>query len=480
MKSQLTGLIKKTVFIPSVISFTLSSALPITSFATLTPDLAGRGAEKIEHNNKELCYIPNRLEGSKFSKKDLQREAELCQMSTSDTHAVCGKVESTNPALEFFEIPQGWTVQQVESMNCFYQNPKAKKDLKTGRLIEDNLFKKKAKYKLSTSCSYTPSLLSYYQISRILGNINQVPSVVLRTVDAETHRLVGTKTYSNLKNKESLIAQTWSSLLSMLNKKQAHPRATNIFTDNYQQTFGALQFNPTSEEKYSEMFHGGHDQQTRAQNFKNKNPSFQRLRQATPLKSMGLSSWNENNVQEVLKMQNIADMILLDTLLNQQDRFGNIHYTMEPYALVQEGEKIKVDKLDTLSKKELASGANYPHGTVFVKKMMMKDNDCGVVKENVLKNAGLFSELKHFNPETFVRLLKFHKTLQTEDGAQFFKNETAMTSNDVNSLRSNLNYIINDLVQKCRKGQLLLDLDLDIQFAGQKEPSCLALIDRNL
>ena len=50
--------------------------------------------------------------------------------------------------------------------------------------------KTEAKYKLSTSCSYTPSLLAYYHLSRVLGNIVNVPVAVVRTLDLDRHKAV--------------------------------------------------------------------------------------------------------------------------------------------------------------------------------------------------------------------------------------------------------------------------------------------------
>lgn len=439
---------------------------PMLAQATLTPNMPGRGAQLISKDRGEICYIPNRLEGSKYSKKDLQRELDLCAMDIGTTAAVCGKTESTNPALEFFEVEAGMTAAQMEAKNCFQQE--------AGQEKGENAFKKLAKYKLSTSCSYTPSLLAYYHTSRFLGNINQVPPVVMRTVHAGTHQAIGNKTYSLIKDKQSLIAQTWAGLLSILTKKQAHAKSTNVFTDDYKYSFGALQMNPSKEEKYSEMFNGGSDQPTRTANFKAKNATYARLTNPAAIKGL---SWSEANAQTVLQMQNVADMILLDTMLSQQDRLGNLHYTMEPYAIVKDAKgKTKVDKLDSLSKKDIAAGKTYPAGTLMLKKMMMKDNDCGVTKENHIKNGKLLEGVRHFSPESFKKLLNLYKLINTAEGQAYYKLETAMTAADITTFKANIGHAVNVLVNTCKAGQLSLDLDLDIQFAGDAAPDCRAVI----
>lgn len=433
---------------------------PMLAQATLTPNLPGRGAELIQLDRGELCYIPNRLEGADYSKKDLERERDLCGLNIGTTAAVCGKTASTNPALEFFQVPEGMTAQQVQAMNCERKETATQKD-----------FKKLAKYKSSTSCSYTPSLLAYYHVSRFLGNINQVPPVVLRTVDANLHKSIGDKTYAGISNKQELIAQTWAGLLSILTKKQAHAKATNIFTDDYNYSFGALQMNPSKEEKYTEMFNGGSDQPTRTANFKAKNTTYLRLISDQKLSSLNLK-WSAAQAQEILKMQNVADMILMDTMLSQQDRLGNLHYTMERYGkVVGKNGKVEIKKLD----KDDTTATE----VVELKKMMMKDNDCGVAKENHLKNAKLIEGLKHFNPETFAKLLKLNKIINTDAGAAYFKRETAMNSTDVATFKANVAYAVNALTKTCQAGQLTLDLDLDSAFAGQAVPDCRVVMQEN-
>lgn len=439
---------------------------PMLAQATLTPNRPGRGAELIKLSRGELCYIPNRLAGAQYSEKDLARERDLCGLNfgTGDaqsTVAVCGKTASTNPALELFEIPAGMTAAQVQAMKCERKETATQKD-----------FKKLAKYKSSTSCSYTPSLLAYYHVSRFLGNINQVPPVVLRTVEASVHKTLAEKTYASIANKQELIAQTWAGLLSVLTKKQAHPKATNVFTDDYGYSFGALQMNPTKEEKYSEMYNGGADQPTRTANFKAKNATYQRLISDAKLVNAGLK-WSAAQAQEVLKMQNAADMILLDTMLSQQDRFGNLHFTLEKYGKVIDKTtgKLEIKKLD----KDDTTATE----VVELKRMMMKDNDCGVSKENHLKNGKLLEGLKHFNPETFAKLLKLNKIINTAAGQAYFVNETAMNSTDITNFKANVGYAVSVLTKTCQAGRLTLDLDLDSVFAGQSVPDCRVILQEN-
>jgi hypothetical protein len=146
-----------------------------------------------------------------------------------------------------------------------------------------------------------------------------VPVAVVRTMDLDRHIAIGEKGLSTLE-RVSLIDQTWRSLLSKLRAGKSGSQADLLFTDNYDQSFGALSKNPKKEEFYKELFNGG-TQRELAFKEKNliyqalKNPSFQVKRE-----------WNTANVQAMLQLRDLSEMILLDTILSQQDRFGNVHY----------------------------------------------------------------------------------------------------------------------------------------------------------
>ena len=143
--------------------------VPLTMAALNTSTPRGEQIIKIPVANSsqaEICVIPKKYPNAVYSGKDLQREQELCGLVAVQPVALCPKLKSTNPAVEFFSLPEGASASQIESKMC-----------------SNEASKKLAKYKGSISCSYTPSLLAYYHISRILGNVVQVPPVVIRTMN---------------------------------------------------------------------------------------------------------------------------------------------------------------------------------------------------------------------------------------------------------------------------------------------------------
>src|SRR5262249_54188011 len=168
--------------------------------------------------------------------------------------AVCPKLNSTNPGLDIHSLPQGSTPDQVEAARCKIAGAH-----------------KIAKYKLSSSCSYTPSILGYYHVSRMLGGIADVPPSVLRTFDLQNHISIGRAALAQTSS-GSLIHQTWASLMAQLTAGAASKRRDLLLTDDFAQSYGALSENPTDESFYKEFFNGGANNVSRAANFRDKNP----------------------------------------------------------------------------------------------------------------------------------------------------------------------------------------------------------------
>ena len=432
------------------------------AMATLNTN-AERG-EKVVHfeqpgRTTEICVVPRKLPGAVYSKKDLENEQLLCSLNSSVTAAVCPKENSSNPGVDFFSIPQGYTAAQVEAAHCEIPNPANEKDSLTEKL---------AKYKSSTSCSYTPSLLAYYHVARALGNIDQTPVSTARTMDRNRHIALGRQALEDLqKDPNDLIFQTWTALVEILQAGPSSPKRDLIFTDSFDQSYGALMRNPTKESKYSKLWIKVGANQDRAVAFRDQSPYYARLVDATPIKQSLGGEWTQDKVQSVLLLQNISDMIVLDTILSQQDRFGNIHSTKAYYFLEHTAEGTRLAKA-----KKMDAGEIQQKNAVQVEEMMLKDNDCGVNKDNIEKKAGLLRGLTHVNPATYERLLKLNADLALEATKTFFKQETLMTEKDFNLFKQNTAYAVQTLTQACREGRLQMDLDLDFQFAGKAPVTC--------
>ncbi|MEJ2377242.1 MAG: hypothetical protein P8Y71_18160 [Pseudolabrys sp.] len=398
--------------------------------------------------NPEVCVIPQHFAGADYSKKDSKVERDLCNLDEHKNAAVCPKLNSTNPGLDFYSLPQGSTPDQVEAARC-----------KTAGA------KKIAKYKLSTSCSYTPSILGYYHVSRMLGGIGDVPPAVLRTFDLKNHIALGREALARTRS-GSLIHTTWSGLVSQLKAGAGSRRRDRLLTDDFAQSYGALSKNPRGESFYKAFFNGGGNNVSRARRFRDNNPIVRMLARKTDISTLVGGDFTTQNVQKMVQLKDAADMIVIDTLMNQQDRFGNIHY-FTTYYYLDANDRNQDGSAKLKSKKGLTPEEAAQLNAVQVKKMLLKDNDCGVAKDNIAKQTALADRVAHIDPKTYRLLLHFDAVADAADTKEFFMRELLFTSHDYARVRKNLKDIASKLHQACLKGRLKLDLDLQAHFSGQ-------------
>ncbi len=438
------------------------SVMPLQAFATLTPSIP-RGEQLIQINEPgqtvQICVIPKRLNRAMYSEKDLKKELELCALTRGVNAAVCPKTNSTNPGLEFYSLPAGTTAADVEARSCFMQKPTAS--------VGSNLLDKEAKYKYSTSCSYTPSILSYYHVSRILGGAGDVPPTVLRTFDLAEHTRIGQIAISKTKPTDT-IHTTWKSYLGFIENKSITKKKDQLFTDNLDESYGALSDNPSGEESYaSDFYNGGPNQPARYVNFKAKNLVYKALTSATSAQSMVGRDFTAGNVQKMEQLKDLADMIVLDTMLNQEDRLGNIAYTMK-LAYFDNSDRnargLPRLKFEKASAKNIAA---FGSSAVQVKKMLLKDNDCGVSRMNHSRTNGLIESVAHISPLTYQRLLMLNQQIDQPAVKDLFVKGMMYTSSDFASVRANLAHVAKTLQGNCRAGKLKLDLDAEAHFSGQ-------------
>ena len=451
-------LMRRPVHLTQLLLLSAATFGPGFAHAALSVHLQ-RGEKIVEFavagRNAEVCVIPKHFAGGEYSNKDAKVETQLCDIDAYTNAAVCPKLNSTNPGVDFHSLPQGSTREQVEAANC-----------KTAGA------KKIAKYKLSSSCSYTPSILGYYHVSRMLGGIADVPPTVLRTFDLKNHIDIGRKALAQTKS-GTLIHQTWAGLMAQLTAGAKASRRDFLLTDDFVQSYGALSENPTKEDFYKDFFNGGANNVARARNFRDKNLIVGMLARNVAISTLVGRNFTTENVQKMVQLKDAADMIVIDTLMNQQDRFGNIHY-LQTYYYLDANDRDQDGSAKLKSKKSLKPEEVTQLKAVQVKTLLLKDNDCGVAKDNIAKQVGLADRIAHIDPETYRRLLHFDAIADAAETKEFFVRELVFTANDYASVRKNLKDLATKLHQACQKGHLKLDLDLQAHFSTQplKAQSC--------
>ncbi|MBV8773849.1 MAG: hypothetical protein JO166_16205 [Deltaproteobacteria bacterium] len=425
------------------------SVTSVPAYATLSAH-AQRGEDIVEitvpGKNPEVCVIPKHFVNGTYSEEDRNAETRLCEINENSNAAVCPKTNSTNPGLDLYSLPQGLTPKQVEQARC--KAPGAKK---------------LAKYKLSTSCSYTPSILGYYHLSRMLGGITNVPPAVLRTFDLQHHIDLGRIALAETP-RNALIHQTWAGLMSQLTAGGTGSRRDLLLTEDLTQSYGALSQNPAKEKIYKEFFNGGSNNVGRAVNFRDKNPIFALLARNADINTIVGRSFTAENVQKMVQLRDAANLIVIDTLMNQQDRFGNIHY-YETYYYHDSKDRNPGGTVKLKSSRNFTPEQAAQAGAVQVKEMLLKDNDCGVTKRNVAKEAGLADRVAHIDTDTYRRLLQLDSAADSPEMKRFFVQELVFTQSDYAHVRKNLKELVTQLHDGCSRGKLRLDLNLQSHFS---------------
>lgn len=385
-------------------------------------------------SKSEICVLPHHPRDSAYSAQDEADEAFLCKLdyygTTVDSQrvAVCPKLNSTNPGLNLLLNKIDFSYPSFP-VNCQSRDKKLE-------LI--------AKHKQSISCSYTPSLLTYYHLSRQLGGILNVPVAVLRTVDKDEH-LQWTKeaiSYFSSSNND-LIYQNWLHFSRAHSSPEKYPQ---IFTRNKQFLFGALTMNALDEKYYSDVSGKG-DYSTRELRFQKLQP-FQKISDNLGLASINHGLSLQEKIQNLVQMKDVSDMILMDYLLNQADRIGNVHY---------------LDRFYTFQNGELLASSKATEGALAIKQMILKDNDCGITKENRFKKFGILEKVRHLSPQTYRLFLNWARKLDQPEMIEFMKKELLLTTKDLfdpkRGIIANAHSAKNLLMKNCRTGFLMLDID---------------------
>jgi hypothetical protein len=417
---------------------------------------AARGVQTITYpvpngGPNEICVIPKHLPSANYRGKDGEKDvADEKRLASYDFYkmgntpdngavAICPKSKSTSAAVELIEIPKGSTKPSQESASyCSALE-------KSGKLL--------AKFKQTDNVFTTTSTaadLGYYHLSRVLGDICEIKPAVLRTMDVEQHKLI-VKLAADM-GIHGTVRKSWD----LFNKYYINPRTSSVaqalFTSDFTQIYGALIQNTTGEENYAEWLRvGANLSDTQA---------FRLMADTRPIKAiLGSTQFSQGNVQTLIAMRDMSEMILIDYLMAQSDRLtgGNI----SDYEFIYFVDAGRVKGVNAHKSDEVP--ANVAKTTV--KKLTIKDNDAGLLNENVFEQKGYISQISHMHPDTYNRLIAFAQNWKEDPVVKdFFHKECTFSTSQLARFEKYLVTAVNTLQSRHGNGKLLLDLDLDDYF----------------
>ena len=166
-----------------------------------------------------------------------------------------------------------------------------------------------------------------------------------------------------------------------------------------------LQANPTGEQSYPHLSDLGGAAAFAASS------EFARVTSSSPLKlnyKDAAGKLNQAAVQQIVQIRDLSDMVLMDFIMSQADRFsGNMH-SEKVYLWIENG-VLKSDSKKSDPAKAAEQLKQIPAGAVLVNRMIMKDNDAGLISGNSAKTYHLLEKISHMDSKTYDRLLDLQK-----------------------------------------------------------------------
>jgi len=418
------------------------------------PPATPRAQEITEHTapngTVELATRPSTFPGHPdiYSQKDVDKEKELAAIDfykgkTKDDLDIVliPKTYSTSPGLNVhaIKLPTG------ESRLSYASAHTGKSDSGQGKMI--------AKYKQSipTHFTYSPSILGYYHLSRFLDAGHVEPAIV-RTMDVGSHKPLAD--LGKAKATGSNNRTQWTELRAL---DDAHSNSL-LYTKDGKQLYGVLQANPTGEQSYPHLSDLGGAAAFAASS------EFAKVTNSSPLKlnyKDAAGKLDQAAVQQIVQIRDLSDMVLMDYIMSQADRFsGNMHSEKE-YLWIENG-VLKSQSKKSDPAKAAEQSKQIPADAVLVNRMILKDNDAGLVSGNSAKTNHLLEKISHMDSKTYDRLLEFQKELQKPEVAQWYQGELLFTATDFNTMKNNVDQAVSVLSSRKDNG---LFLDANVKAA---------------
>ena len=158
-------------------------------------------------------------------------------------------------------------------------------------------------------------------------------------------------------------------------------------------------------------------------------------------------------------------MVLMDFIMSQADRFsGNMH-SQKIYLWIENGVlKRKVKKSGSAKAAEQLK--EIPPEAVLINRMILKDNDAGLISGNSVKSYHLLEKISHMDPKTYNRLLDLQTELQKPEVAQWYQTELLFKATDFNTMKNNVDQAAGILTARKDKG-LFLDANVSAVLGAQ-------------
>lgn len=425
-------------------------------------DVAAMGARARRsfgaNGTTEICVIAKHFSEDGYATKDTKKEEKLCKVDLDAAPGQDGviaaglapKANSTNPATDVHEVTAEVPRDVVESFA--EANAADRKAKKIGR-IKSSL----DATRFDRTSSYAPSIVGYYQTSRMLGNIAEVTPAVWRTIDVGRHAKVAENGKRLTVRGSQIVKTLWASFLATDTSGGAKGNLT--YTSDGQQVYGAFIPSVSGDAKDKDI-----DTLDKLQ----ASLRYKRLIDARPVAST-IGRDFKSAVEAIVPMQGVVEMLILDALMLQGDRLSGDNVSYVPYMFWQKPD----GSMDRMSKNDFEdlAPADKPTNAVEVRKLYLNDVDAGLI----VKNADSFQrgseyaqllKMRHIAPDLYTKVNKLASLTRDPAFESFAKSEWRYTDRDWVRYKAMTEAVSALLKDRCTSGQLLLDLDVQKHVSG--------------
>lgn len=446
--------------------------------AAATDRVVGEATAYTSYNGvAERCIRIAPLPGAIYSEADLAEEAALCGMDLYDeTIGLCPKIWSTSPSVVLYDL-QG---SKFEGERSDFQS-----DICAGGKIAKHVATRElARLKFTmnqkdTSAAYAPAPILYYHLSRLLQTDLRVAPAVWRSIDAQVLRgevAEGAVELTSGSEHLAMIHAAWTAILETIDEPAAYDRGAvyggtdDLVTDGGSQLYGTLlnangsgfdeEVNGTEPEVW--------DADARMALFR-KTPGFIALETDAPLDEVvaaGLAGAvppvaetlpdGVAPVQVVVWARELSETALLDFILGQQDRPGNIDRAAW-YHWVEGGEARRVPAAS-----HKPGDGTVPADALRLMHLVLNDNDAAARIEyrNKTMSHGVLEAMRHFDAGLYLRLQAVAADLRDYGPVRRWLDSTpGLELTQSAMVIENTLAAAEILAQSCEAGLLRLDLD---------------------
>jgi len=399
----------------------------------------------------------------------------------SNSTAICPKNWSTSAAALVYDLGgTQWEDRRAEFEREVCQQGTHARDAAGSELA---VFKHSMNFR-DTSGTYAPAILLYDHLSRWLDTTVQVPAAAELRFDSDWYnsRVVrpGLALASEHSSRKMLLA-AWQHLATTLDDPGRRDGREFLLNDGGTVWGAALLF---AGRRYGPEINGTRESgwgSGQNYDFQHTAPFFA-LRsdkdlggaikegihsaRTDPAMAQALPA-NINTVQVGWWMLELLDIVVLDFLLGQQDRIGNIDYQWR-WVWLEAGEPRSVSALDDSPPAENA---------VRLRTTRLNDNDAGIRNSyaNYARKTGMITGLRRFNPDLYGRL----KALAADMAAQgpvyrAIAKNYHLTSREIAAIASRVAELDQTITADCKAGKYRFDLTPSVILDRARPPADVA------